>query len=198
LSCAIVTALLASGSILNQADSLRTRLRDDTRAAHERVDAAYRSCDIAGPGGLGLFLSDHLRAFSAVSIADGFRSDQAEALRTEYCAALETDLAALGLPMPETAGRLGVGATPALYILLGSRRGAEMTRRHWATHAQGVARLAGRFLSLNPRNAEWRRFCLDLSAQPAHGPEADRMVAEVDAIFGLFKPRSMDHPEGTS
>ena len=53
-----------------------------------------------------------------------------------------------------------------------------------------MARLAGRFLSLDPRNAEWRQFCLDLSAQPAHGPDADRMVAEVKAIFGLFNPRS--------
>ena len=114
-----------------------------TRAAHERVDAAYRSCDIAGPHGLGLFLSDHLRAFSALSLTEGAGYAQAQALRAEYRHALEADLAALGLPLPEDREQLRVTAVPALYIFLGSRRGAQMMHRHWSASARGEARSAG-------------------------------------------------------
>ena len=192
----LVDACLAESGILNQAESLRTRLRDDTRAAHERVDAAYRSCDIAGPHGLGLFLSDHLRAFSALSLTEGAGYAQAQALHAEYRHALEADLAALGLPLPAAREQLRVTAVPALYIFLGSRRGAQMMHRHWSASARGEARSAGRFLSLDPRNADWRRLCLGLSARPAQGPEADHMVAEVNAIFGLFDPRSAFVPKG--
>ena len=181
---------------MNQAESLRTRVRDDTRAAHERVDAAYRSCNIAGPEGLGLFLSDHLRAFSALSPREGDGYAQARALLVEYRHALEADLAALGLPQPKARGPLRVTAAPALYILLGSRRGAQMMHRHWSASARDEARSAGRFLSLDPRNADWRRLCLGLSARPAQGPDADHMVAEVNAIFGLFDPRSASVPKG--
>lgn len=176
---------------MNWAESLRTRMRDDTRAAHDRVDAAYRCCDITGPEGLGLFLSDHLRAFAALSFSNGVNSAQVEALQAQYREALETDLAALGHPWPEGGERLRVTADPALYILLGSRRGAKLMQRHWAAHARGEARQAGAFLSLPPRDAEWRELCFDLSARPAHGPDADRMVAEVNAIFGLFRPRPL-------
>lgn len=163
-------------------------MREDTRAAHERVDAAYRCCDITEPDGLGLLLSDHLRAFAALSFSNGVNSAMAEALQAEYRAALETDLAALGHPLPEGRERLCVTPDPALYIMLGSRRGAKLMQRHWAAHARSEARQAGAFLSLPPRDAEWRQLCLDLSARRAHGPDADRMVTEVNAIFGLFHP----------
>ena len=166
-------------------------MRDETRAAHDRVDAAYRCCDITGPEGLGLFLSDHLRAFAALSFSNGVNSAQVEALQAEYRVALETDLAALGHPLPEDGERLCVTPDPALYIMLGSRRGAKLMQRHWASHARSEARQAGAFLSLSPRDAEWRQLCLDLSARPAQGAEADRMVAEVNAIFGLFHPRPL-------
>lgn len=181
---------------MNQVSSLRTRLRDDTRPAHERVDTAYRSCDIATPEGLGFFLSDHLRAFAGLSLEDGAGRSRAEALRAEYCAALETDLAALGLPAPQPGRRLQVTPVPALYIFLGSRRGAQMMQRYWAAHARGAARQAGAFLSLDPCNAEWRQLCLDLSAQSADGPCADRMVAETNAIFDLFDPQHAAPPKG--
>ncbi|MBV0893570.1 hypothetical protein KTN05_17470, partial [Paracoccus sp. Z118] len=114
---------------MNLGYSLRTRLRDDTRLAHERVDAAYRFCDIAAPWGLSLFLSDHLQAFASLSIADGPRRLRAEALRTEYCAALQADLAALGCAARHPRKLLQVTPIPVLYILLGSRRGAQMMQR---------------------------------------------------------------------
>lgn len=171
-------------------------MRNDTRAAHDRVDAAYRSCDIAGPDGLGLFLSDHLRAFSALSLSEGAGYALAQNMQAEYRHALKADLAALGLPQPEGCEPLRVAAVPALYIFLGSRRGAQMMQRHWSALARDKARAAGRFLSLDPRNADWRRLCADLSARPAHGPDADHMVAEVNAIFGLFAPRSASVPKG--
>lgn len=182
---------------MNQVSNLRTRLRADTHDAHERVDAAYRSCDIATVEGLGLFLSHHLRAFSGLSIGDGAGHADAEAMRLEYCAALEADLKALGLPAPPADTDLQVQPPAALYIFLGSRRGAQVMQRHWASHAQGAARQAGAFLSLDARNGEWRQLCLDLAARPAHGPDGDRMVAEVNAIFGLFDPRFVDQCERT-
>lgn len=189
--------LLAESFPLNHASSLRTRLRDDTGAAHDRVDAAYGSCDLATRDGLGFFLSNHLRAFSGLALADGAERAQAEVLRLEYCTALEADLRALGLQPFPVVRRLEVTPTPTLYILLGSRRGAQVMRRHWASHARGAARQAGAFLSLDPRNGEWRQLCLDLGARPAHGPGADRIIDEVNAIFGLFDPQLAHQPEGT-
>lgn len=84
--------------------------------------------------------------------------------------------------------RLPVHPDAALYIFLGSRRGAQMMRRYWAAHAQGPARDAGAFLSLDPRNEDWRRLCADLAARPPDGALADRIVADTIAIFDLFDP----------
>lgn len=94
-----------------------------------------------------------------------------------------------------SAPALKVAPDAAMYIFLGSRRGAQMMRRHWAAAAKGAARDAGAFLSLDPRNEEWRRFCADLAARPPDGPHADRVVADTVAIFDLFDPHAADLPE---
>lgn len=180
------------GLKLNDYGNLRDRLRADTRAAHDRVDAAYIAHDIAVPDGLALFLTDHLRAFRALGLADG----PAAALREEYCAALEADLAKLGVPAPRLSGpTLRVLSEAAMYIFLGSRRGAQMMRRHWAANARGAARDAGAFLSLDPRNEDWRRLCTDLAARSPDGAHADRVVADTVAIFDLFDPQPAGLPE---
>ena len=51
-------------------------------------------------------------------------------------------------------------------------------RKVRAAAAKGAARDAGTFLSLDPRNEDWRRFCADLAARPPDGPHADRVVAD--------------------
>ncbi|MDO5530072.1 MAG: hypothetical protein Q4F71_11775 [Paracoccus sp. (in: a-proteobacteria)] len=166
--------------------NLRTRLRADTRQEHERVDAAYKDVDLSAPEGLSAFLADHYSAFAALTIADRPGAGEARALLDEYLGALGDDLAALDQPLPPAAASLTVSPDAALYILLGSRRGAKLTQRYWAANARGAARKAGRFLSLDSRDSEWRALCMALSQRPADGPEADRATADVNAIFGLF------------
>ncbi|MBV0893541.1 hypothetical protein KTN05_17300, partial [Paracoccus sp. Z118] len=84
---------------------------------------------------------------------------------------------------------LQVTPIPVLYILLGSRRGAQMMQRHWATHAQGAARAMGAFLPLDPRNAEMAS-AVPRSLSPTRSrARADGIVAETNAIFDLFDPQ---------
>lgn len=178
-------------AISSPTGSLRARLRSDTRAQHEALDAAMARLDLSKPAGLGDFLAVQHAAMSGLACDEGAGSsapDRAEvsAVSAEMLAALADDLAALDRPLPGPAARLSADPTAVLYILLGSRLGTQVMARHWAASAEGAARAAGRYLTLDPRREAWRAFVQRSGDAPGTGPDADRLVADARAIFGHY------------
>lgn len=112
-------------------DRIGAVLREGTRAEHGAVDAAYGGYNLADKDGYVRFLCAHARILpvaehllAPAGILPGWRG------RT---AALASDLAVLGLPMPEVLPvKLPSGAGArwgALYVIEGSRLGGAVLAR---------------------------------------------------------------------
>lgn len=167
--------------------TLRSRLRDDTRSAHDRLDRLVSGFDLRKPGPLGSFMAGHHAAMQALDVAPGPCAASARALLEELLPALEADLATLGrapAPAPRT---LCCDDTAALYVLLGSRLGTLVLRRRWQEARDPAVRAAACYFDRPPPTQEWRRFTAWLDAQPAETPAAERSVRDAARLFELFE-----------
>lgn len=104
--------------------SLRLRLRQDTRAAHERLDVIAGALNLARRADYVRFLSAHASAYDVLRHADRDTS----ALMYQRMRAAQADLAVLGADAQETQPNLSVD--PCIepiglsYVILGSHLGA--------------------------------------------------------------------------
>lgn len=162
----------------------RERLRTETRDQHDRLDAAFSGLDLDRPGGLAVFLAAQDAALSALTCEAGPDRPAAEALLAEMRGALSADLGTLGAGRPVLPPPLTADATAVLYILLGSRLGTQVIARRWREAAQGSARQAGRYLTLDPRKDAWRAFLHRHGTAGDAG--ADRLVAHARRLFDHF------------
>ncbi|MEI4486176.1 hypothetical protein V8J36_08225 [Frigidibacter sp. MR17.14] len=165
----------SAGSL--KASSLRERLRLDTRAAHDALDERLGTLDLQTPEHLAAFLAVQAEGFAV--LRDGLSADAPEAaLLDEMLAALATDLG--------HAPRAAVPAAPldplaVRYIALGSRLGTRVMAGRG-----GAALAASRYFALPPRGEDWKALVATLSAHPAGGPAADRIVRDAAACFDIF------------
>lgn len=164
--------------------SARAILRSATAAKHDVVDAAYSRFDLTDPVSYGHFLTAHARALPAIEAAlAACDTIPAFAPRT---AALRTDLAALGLEMPDplpfAPPEIEAAAFGALYVIEGSRLGGAMLAK------QVPAFLPHAYLSATHQPGSWRAFgeLLD-RAEKAGGPGwLDRAIAAAEVTFDLY------------
>ena len=142
--------------------TLRAFLRDETRALHDRVDAAFGAHDLADARGYGAFLRAHHAALSGLP---PLRPLGLPAV--DQRAALEADLAALRVPLPPPCPRLALRgeeeALGAYYVLVGSRLGARLLAERLAATKAPHAR-ANRYLTDRGAEAAWRQLRVVLSA----------------------------------
>ncbi|UWQ21302.1 hypothetical protein [Jannaschia sp. W003] len=170
--------------------SLRERLRRDTRADHDRVDAAFGAFALGTAPGLRAFLQAQGAGLAALRGAEG-AGDVADDL-DRALGAIAADLAALGGRLPPAIPFAGPDhATARRYLWLGSRLGARVLARSWAASADPAVRAAGSYMGAAADPAPWRRFLADAGAHPAVGPEADRVVAATRAWFALFEAAAL-------
>lgn len=166
--------------------TLRDRLREDTRAAHDALDRGFARFDLATREGLGGFLAAHRSALAALLSAPGEGADQAEALRREAVTAVEGDLQSLGQEAGRDVAPLSLDPRAVLYVLLGSRLGLRVLEKRWAEAGDPLVAAAGRLFGLPGQGAAWRRFCAEASAASGKGAEADRVVTDAGRAFGLY------------
>lgn len=173
-------------------------LRQATAADHERVDARFSGFDLGERAAYGRFLSAHAAAVAALEpalTAAGFADALPDWPARQRLAALQADLAALALPLPQAlpcpplddAGSLwGAG-----YVLEGSRLGGAVLARRVAgdlPHSYlGGAQPAG----------AWPRFlqALDLALQTPDAKAAAIRAAK--AAFTLFETAARQQLEPT-
>lgn len=147
---------------------------------HDRTDGLFSALDLTDLYDFRRFLQAHAAVYAGLSEALGAT---APAGLDHSLAALRADLKTSGASAPTAAGLTGCDRLAAEYILRGSRLGLAVLRRRWldATHPQ--VRAAHRFVSQPVDGSGWRRFCAGLGQRPATGCEADRAVADAEALF---------------
>lgn len=166
---------------------IRARLREETSAAHERVDALYSRFNLGVPDGYTAFLLAQARAFLPVEAAltdagaGEIIADWAGRLRSPT---LALDLAALGraLPAPLPAPDLSTGAEilGAAYVLEGSRLGGALLRRRVPAD-QPLTFMAA------SEPGRWRAF-VALLEQRLTGQEAiEQAISAALATFAVFE-----------
>lgn len=169
------------------AASARFRLRVETSAAHERVDALYSRFDLAGAEGYAAFLTAQARAFIPVEAAlneagaGAIIADWTDRLRSD---ALARDIAVLGLTLPERlpapvfiteAGILG-GA----YVLEGSRLGGALLRR-------SVPADLPRGFMAESDPGRWRAFVALLEQRLTEQAAVEQVISAALATFAVFE-----------
>ncbi len=162
-------------------DTLRARLRRDTRAAHERVDAAAGALDLTQVGHRARFVQAHARAYHALA-AKGVTLDGLIAHRLARAA---RDADALGVKLEASAvesapslqgseAALGVG-----YVLGGSHLGNRMLARDWPGESA--------LLTDSRLGDHWRGLLPALRDHAATGARADRVLAAALDTFAVFE-----------
>ncbi len=168
---------------------LRARLRAETRAAHERVDAAFARFDLRERDSYAAFLTAHaavLPALEAAVQADAMRwlPDWPARRRTP---ALRGDLKILGRPAPEPAATNFGGSAEnlgALYVLEGSRLGSRLLVAQVREAGDPAVRAATAYLAHGDARRLWPSF---LEVLEREGAEPAAVTAGAAAAFALFE-----------
>ena len=166
-------------------DTLRDFLRTRTRAAHDRVDAAFGAFDLGVRAEYVAFLQAHHAALSSLPPLTPCGLPP-----VDQCPLLETDLRDLGaapptgLPPLRFDGTAEAQALGAYYVVVGSRLGARLLadrlRRCGAPHAR-----AARYLTDQSAAPAWAALRARLSG-PDPLPRADVLRGAL-RTFGRFE-----------
>jgi heme oxygenase len=157
-------------------------LRAATAADHDAVDAAFGKADLGNRQDYGRFLTAHALALPAVERAlEGCEGPP----RRPRASLIESDLRALGLPMPSplpfAPPETAAAAYGMAYVIEGSRLGGGLLAR------QIGEGLPVAYLSATHLAGEWRGFLAELDAQ-ADGPGwIERAAAAARATFELYR-----------
>lgn len=158
--------------------SLVQRLRADTTADHDKVDARYAGFDLSDRAAYGRFLAAHARALPGIEAA--LATQAALPASRERTSLLAADLADLGEPMPRPFD-FGLATSDeawgALYVIEGSRLGGAMLAR------RVPAEMPSRYLAAKHLSGEWRALLQAIDAAPIDAAEA---VAGARRVFDLY------------
>ena len=159
----------------------RWRLREGTRAEHDRLDAAITALDLSTRAGYAAFLLVHAAALPALEAtleAEGIARALPDWPVRARADALAADLAGLGMAFPprvETALPRGLpAAMGAAYVLEGSRLGNVVLERRAAAGGDAAVLANRRFLTHGTGQRLWPGFvaALDGAVPDARAGEA--------------------------
>ena len=162
--------------------SLRDRLRRETAAAHERVDALFGSCDFATREGYGAFLSAQATAWETLRpMLDSGSTARADALRED----LETlDLA---VPAPLDVALPASATIGHRYVLEGSRLGSTVLMRELIAKAPALAEDAGAYLRESQKIDGWKLVSTGLQNDRDGCDNESAIIDDALFVFGLFE-----------
>ena len=184
--------------------SIRSLLREATAPAHGRVDDAFTRLRLGQRNDYREFLTAHasvilpLEVLAGQSGAGQILDDWSSRRRTD---ALLNDLAALGLQPPppllldsHSGGSHGGGSygSPAwvlgvLYVLEGSRLGAQVLRRRVLAGADTECWAATAYLSHGIGQGLWPSFLIKLEASPYAKGDTGPVIAGARDAFAAFE-----------
>jgi heme oxygenase len=162
-------------------------LREGTRDAHDRVDAAFGAFDLSDPSDYRRFLRAHARAFIPVEqaidcigieamVPDWTGRRRADRILADLQALEETAPDLTPLKLTDTDAALG-----ALYVLEGSRLGGAMLARRIP------ADLPRTYLGTAQTPGAWRKL-LEILGSTLYSPESvEAALASARAVFDRFE-----------
>ncbi len=173
---------------------IRSILREATASAHSRVDDAFTRLNLGQRNDYRRFLTTHasvilpLEALAGQAGAGQVLEDWPSRRRT---GALQDDLAALGLQQPPLL-LLGLHRGPAwvlgvLYVLEGSRLGAQVLRRRVLAGLDAECCAATAYLSHGMGQALWPSFLMQLEASPYATGDAGPVIEGAHDAFTAFE-----------
>ncbi len=169
--------------------TLRSRLRSETRAAHDRVDACFGRLNLTAVDELAHFLSAHHVALQAL---EPLMRERGLSISppVSRLGQLEADLKALNRPVPNgralpvLAGKNGLGL---IYVNVGSHLGAKVLQKKWAKADNPIVQRAGCYLSASDLAPYWQQFLAAISEIDPESEFADDCVASANAAFQVFE-----------
>ncbi len=167
---------------------LRDWLKQETREAHDRTDAAFGALMERGERGFAQFLTAH--AMAAPGLAQRIRNQPSLPFAADFSPAVVTallkrDLDALNAPFPGRFPLAGFETAEecagAAYTLAGSRLGAKAIRRQWG------AAFRSAYLDHESLFGDWRRFCGLLNTLGETSHNRDKILSGALAAFARFE-----------
>ena len=167
----------------------RFHLRDFTRAAHRRTDAAFSVLDLTQRDDYGIFLKTHLLAYRAMMPV--FEADlPAERRPPAMADLLVEDLHALGLDPPRAvAPDFDGDALGAAYVVAGSHFGQRVLSGQHGRSGDAAVRGARRYLSSPALKTYWpilQKAIEQAMESPRAADRLDQLSAGAEKTFALF------------
>ena len=168
--------------------SLRDRMRLDTADLHAALDARLGAFDLRDPADLAGFLRINERGFAAIAGAgpDGAVC-MGRSIAADLARRIRSDLDRLGTsPLPAVAAPEDPDPLAIDYVVLGSRLGSSVLKRHWAQAEDPRVREASCYFSAPAQVRRWQAFCRQTREMSPKNAAADRAVDDTRRIFALF------------
>lgn len=164
---------------------LRLRLRCDTRAAHEQLDAVVSRFELTTAEGLGRFMTLHARCLTAILSSNP--QCRAHAMLSDLRNRAQHDAVTLCAPMATGACHAPASHDLAIdYVMAGSRLGSAVLKRRWQGATVHDVRAADAYFTAPDYISNWMSFCAMAGAEPATGAAADRVVGDARALLDLY------------
>lgn len=166
--------------------NVRTRLRYETRAAHEQLDDMVSDFDLTTQRGLACFLQMQIRAFSSLQPHAYGTACQGALGDLTYRANCDLARFEQQAQSPvQIAGSLHPHAID--YVVAGSRLGTQVLKKRWLATTDDRVREADAYFSAPAYIGVWKAFCAAAEAMSATGTIADTIIDDVHRIFALYK-----------
>ena len=170
----------------------RLRLKEQTRAAHDRVDAGFGALDISRRSDFTTFLrGQHI---GHILTQASYPPGEAFPALEERIKAIAADLRVLGgdaaRPTPDfidkyvkTDPNHPLGLT---YVIAGSLHGTNVLRKMWAKAADDVVLSADNFMNFSGLNPEWAEVISALKTEAFSMVDELQIIRTVNYTFDLF------------
>ena len=168
-------------------DTLRERLRSETRGLHEELDGVVSTFDLTRPLGFSRFLNMHLAVSSVLPPLPASHRETSDAIRDIEDRA-RMDLASLGYKAsaPEISLRPDIDPLAITYLFAGSRLGNVVLERRWRASADLVVLAADRYFSAPSYASLWRDFCARTDRMRSTDARSDRVVTDAGTLFRAY------------
>jgi len=165
--------------------SLRTRLRTNTRLAHEQLDQEVSRFDLTTPNGLIGFLDMQSAAFQTLLEFDA--SAKTEAMIRDLLERATLDLCELRSSAETVPAAIEpVHPLSIDYAVAGSRLGSRLLKKRWQAATDPKVRRARAYFSAPSYIDIWASFCDATEAMQSTGPQADQVVKDANRIFHMY------------
>ncbi|TNJ48425.1 biliverdin-producing heme oxygenase [Phaeobacter sp. B1627] len=172
---------------MNTHENLRLMLRHGLRTAHDALDASVSRFDLTEIDGMIAFLRVQEAALARLPMSQASGptaaaiADLTERARADL---QQRGVSCLQIESPDLS-RLHPLAVD--YVIGGSRLGAEVLQRRWASGRAAELGVGGQYMSA-PRYIDiWRDFCASAADISGGTPLARRICGDASDLFALFE-----------